>query len=99
MCDQIPVEVCNRLTPEELMSLELLQCQRRNVEENSTVLTFLVDTMKGENPAATINDRIIVALELSRLIRCADDYSTPDIPKFSSKDLLRLGYGCAHAAD
>ena len=98
MCDQIPIEICNRLTPEELMSLEVLRCMRRNVETDSTVVRFLVDTMNGDRPAATSEDILKAALELSRIIRGADDYSTPEIPKITSQDLIRLGYGCSHAA-
>ena len=99
MCDQIPVELCKQLTLEQLMSLELLQCQRRNFEERSTVLTFLNDTMKGNNPIAKPGDRMKAAKELMRLGLGSPPGSDPRKPKFTSKDLLRLGYGCDHAAD
>ena len=99
MCDQIPVELCKQLTLEQLMSLELLQCERNQVEERSTVATFLNDTMNGDNPIAKPGDRMKAAKELMRLGFGSPPGSDPLKPKFTSKDLLRLGYGCNHAAD
>ena len=98
MCDQIPIQVCRQLTPEELMSLELLQCERRNVEPNSTLLTFLLDTVKGNHPFATKDERIVIGMELLRIgWEIEEDYH-PDAPKLTSKDIIWLGYGCSHAA-
>ena len=97
MCDQIPVQVCNQLTPAELMSLEILQCERRNVDAHSSVLAFLMDTFYGSHPSATDDDRIIIGMELLR-ISWGIPNLIPSIPKITSQDLIRLGYGCSHAA-
>ena len=80
------------------MSLEILQCQRNNVDAHSTVATFLVDTMKGNIPAAKFDDRMKAAQELMRLGYGSHPDDDPSIPKITSQDLIRLGYGCTHAA-
>ena len=81
------------------MSLEILQCQRRNVDAHSTVATFLNDTMKGNIPAAKPADRMKAAQELMRLGYGSHPDDDPRKPKITSKDLIRLGYGCTHAAN
>ena len=98
MCDQIPVDVCKQLSPDELMSMELLQCQRREVDAHSTLLEFLLDTFHGNHPFATIDDRLTIGMALLRIVWEIDDDFAADIPKLTSKDVIRLGYGCAHVA-
>ena len=98
MCDQIPVKVCRQLSPGELMALELLQCERRNVDPRSTLLDFLIDAFNGNHPFATDDERITIGMELLRIVREDDDLCYPQVPKLTSKDLIRLGYGCAHNA-
>ena len=99
MCDQLPIELCEQLTPEELMSLEFLRCERDNVAARSTVATFLKDTMNGNIPAAKPGDRLKAAQELMRLGYGLHPDDNPRKPKITSKDLIRLGYGCTHSAD
>ena len=98
MCDQIPIGICRQLSPEELMSLELFQCKRNNADPHSTLLAFLLDTVNGNHPFATDDDRITIAMELLRIgWEIEQDYH-PDAPKLTSKDIIWLGYGCSHAA-
>ena len=98
MCDQMPIQACGSLAPEELMSLELLQCNLRKVDAHSTVLDFLLDTFHGNHPYATDDDRIVIGMNLLRMAWEVDESYCPEIRKLTSEDLLRLGYGCAHHA-
>ena len=97
MCDQLTVQVCEHLTLDELIALESLQL-KRGIIKRSTIAAFLKDTMDGNNPRAKAADKIKA---LCALMRCG--YGEFPMPigtrKLTSKDLLRLGYGCSHPAD
>ena len=97
MCDQLTVQVCEQLTLDELMALENLQL-KRGIINRPTIAAFLKDTMDGNNPSAKAADKIKALCALMRYGH--GEFSMPiGTRKLTSKDLLRLGYGCSHRAD
>ena len=101
MCDQIPVKVCEQLTLDELIALETLHIERSNVKKPFTIAVFLKGILDDKTRrGVTPNDRVQVLCEMMRrTIGTSPHGLPPGVRRLTSKDLLRLGYGCRHDAD
>lgn len=98
MCDQIPVELCKRLTLNELIALETLLIERGDAKR-STISDFLMDILENKRHCTKANDYIKILIEAMRLDYGEPLYNLPrGVRRLASKDLIRLGYGCDHAA-
>lgn len=98
MCDQIPVELCKQLTLDELIALETLRIER-GAAKRSTIAAFLADILENKRDSVKPNDYIKVLSErLRRGYGESPHNLPPGVHRLASKDLIRLGYGCDHAA-
>ena len=98
MCDQIPVELCKRLTLDELTALETLLIERGDAKR-STISEFLMDILENKRHCTKANDYIKIIIEAMRRDYGEPLYNLPPgVRKLTSKDLIRLGYGCDHVA-
>ena len=98
MCDQLPVELCKRLTLDELISLETLLIERGDAKR-FTISAFLADILRNKRHSVKPNDYIKVLSERLRRGYGESPHNLPlGVRRLTSKDLIRLGYGCDHAA-
>ena len=98
MCDQLPVELCKRLTLNELIALENLLIERGDAKR-STISEFLMDILENKRHCTKASDYIKILSEAMRRSYGESPYNLPPgVHRLASKDLIRLGYGCDHAA-
>ena len=94
MCDQLPVELCKRLTLNELIALENLLIERGDAKR-STISEFLMDILENKRHCTKASDYIKI---LSEAMRRSYGESPYNLPPASTDSHQKTSSGSATAA-